>query len=97
MARRDLVAARTAWSNRAGAPTAGVAAPFLASVVDCLDAQVSAIDAMSAATHNPELRDFYQRLIANGKKPLVALTALMRKLIVICNARLRPAPSGGMA
>ena len=53
--------------------------------------------AMSAAKHNPELRDFYQRLIANGKKPLVALTALMRKLIVICNARLRPATSGAMS
>ena len=31
------------------------------------------------------------RLIANGKKPLVALTALMRKLITIINARIRDA------
>ncbi len=36
------------------------------------------------------LRGFYERLRANGKKPLVALTAVMRKLVVISNARLRP-------
>lgn len=46
--------------------------------------------ALAAARHNPQLRAFYQRLIANGKKPLVALTALMRKIIVIANARLKP-------
>jgi transposase len=47
--------------------------------------------ALAAARHNPTLRAFYQRLIANGKKPLVALTAVMRKIIVIANARLKPA------
>ncbi|MGH7044195.1 MAG: IS110 family transposase [Acetobacteraceae bacterium] len=46
--------------------------------------------AMSAAKHNPKLKAFYERLIANGKKRLVALVAVMRKLIVIGNARLRP-------
>lgn len=46
--------------------------------------------ALSARTHNPTLKAFYQRLIAKGKKPLVALTALMRKIIVIANAKLRP-------
>jgi transposase len=45
--------------------------------------------ALSAARHNPALATFYQRLRKNGKKPLVALTALMRKIIVIANARLR--------
>jgi transposase len=45
--------------------------------------------ALSAAKHNTDLRAFYKKLIANGKKPLVALTAVMRKLVVICNARLR--------
>ena len=35
---------------------------------------------------------FYKKLIANGKKPLVALTAVMRKLVVICNAKLRNHP-----
>lgn len=49
--------------------------------------------ALTAARHDPVLRHFYQRLIAAGKKPMVALVALMRKLIVICNARLRDAPA----
>ena len=45
--------------------------------------------AMSAAKHHPTLKPFYDRLIENGKKKLVALTAVMRKLIVIANAKLR--------
>ena len=45
--------------------------------------------AMSAVRHHPTLRDFYRRLRQNGKKPLVALVAAMRKLIVICNATVR--------
>jgi transposase len=41
---------------------------------------------MGAATrHNPVLKPFYDRLIAKGKEPKVALTACMRKLIVILN------------
>jgi transposase len=47
--------------------------------------------AMAARNHNPTLKAVYQRLVANGKKPLVALTALMRKLITIINARIRDA------
>lgn len=47
--------------------------------------------AMAARNHNPTLRAVYQRLVANGKKPIVALTALMRKLITIINARIRDA------
>jgi transposase len=35
--------------------------------------------------HNPVLKAFYDRLIAKGKKPKVALVACMRKLIVILN------------
>jgi transposase len=46
--------------------------------------------AMSAAKHHKTLRVFYERLIANGKKKLVALVGVMRKLVVICNAKLRP-------
>jgi transposase len=41
--------------------------------------------ALSAVRHDPVLRDFYARLCAAGKKPLVALTAVMRKLIVLLN------------
>ena len=41
---------------------------------------------MGAATrHNPVLKAFYDRLIARGKEPKVALTACMRKLIAILN------------
>ena len=39
----------------------------------------------AATQHNPVLKAFYQRLIAKGKKPKVALIACMRKLIVILN------------
>lgn len=45
--------------------------------------------AMSARTHNQKLREFYENLIRNGKKPMVALTAVMRKLITILNAKIR--------
>jgi len=41
--------------------------------------------ALSAVRHDAILRDFYARLCAAGKKPLVALTAAMRKLIVLLN------------
>jgi len=41
---------------------------------------------MGAATqHNPVLKAHYQRLMAKGKEPKVALVAGMRKLIVILN------------
>jgi hypothetical protein len=45
--------------------------------------------ALSAVRYNKPLTAFYERLIANGKKKLVAITAVMRKLIVICNAKIR--------
>jgi len=47
--------------------------------------------AMAARKHNANLKTVYQRLIDNGKKPIVAITALMRKLITIINARVRDA------
>lgn len=47
--------------------------------------------AMAARNHNPNLAEVYKRLVANGKKPIVAITALMRKLITIINARIRDA------
>jgi transposase len=44
------------------------------------------IPCLGAATqHNPVLKAYYQRLIARGKEPKVALVACMRKLIVILN------------
>jgi transposase len=45
--------------------------------------------ALSAARHDTTLSAFYNRLRDSGKRPLVALTAVMRKMIVIANARLR--------
>jgi transposase len=45
--------------------------------------------ALAAARHNPVLRAFYDRLRRAGKLPKVALTACMRKLLVLLNALLR--------
>lgn len=45
--------------------------------------------ALSAVRHAPILRAFYQRLRAAGKKPLVALTAAMRKLLLLLNRLLK--------
>lgn len=45
--------------------------------------------AVSAARCNPAIKVFYQRLIAAGKKPKVALTACMRKLLTILNAMMK--------
>jgi transposase len=45
--------------------------------------------AMAARNSNSILKTFYEKLIAHGKKKMVALTALMRKILVIANARIR--------
>jgi transposase len=55
-------------------------------------AQVRAVFYMctlGATRRNPILRIFYVRLLAAGKKPKVALTACMRKFIIMLNAVLR--------
>jgi transposase len=44
---------------------------------------------LSATRHNPAIKEFYNRLIAAGKKPKVALTACVRKLLTILNAIVR--------
>jgi len=44
---------------------------------------------MAARRFNPNPRDLYERLIQNGKKPILAIVAIMRKRIVILNAKLR--------
>ena len=44
---------------------------------------------MAAVRHNPSIRDFRQRLLANGKPKMVAMIACMRKLLTILNAILR--------
>ena len=47
--------------------------------------------ALVASRARGRLAEVYRQLLARGKKPLVAITALMRKLIVIANAKLRDA------
>jgi transposase len=47
--------------------------------------------AQSAARHHPELSALYERLVARGKKKIVAIAAVRRKLLVIANAKLRDA------
>jgi transposase len=44
---------------------------------------------LSAIRSNPPIRSFYLRLKANGKPSKVALTACMRKLLVMLNAMVR--------
>jgi transposase len=44
--------------------------------------------ALVAARFNPDLKAKYQALLAAGKPPKVALTAVMRKLIILANALL---------
>jgi transposase len=45
--------------------------------------------ALTAARRNPLLSAFYQRLIAKGKPAKVALTAVMRKLLIYMNHKLK--------
>ena len=49
--------------------------------------------ALVAARHNLIPRNFYQRLRKNGKPHKVALTAVMRKLLLALNHTLKPAAS----
>jgi transposase len=46
--------------------------------------------ALVAARHNPILRQFYLRLRAAGKPAKLALTATMRKLLIVLNSALKP-------
>ncbi|MBA8667564.1 IS110 family transposase [Holosporaceae bacterium 'Namur'] len=45
--------------------------------------------AMAARRSKSNLKNFYENLTSKGKKKMVALTALMRKIIVIANAKIR--------
>lgn len=47
------------------------------------------MSALVAARHNDPIRAFYQKLLLAGKPPKVALTAIMRKIIVCLNAMLK--------
>jgi transposase len=45
--------------------------------------------AMTSIQHNPVIRHFYQRLVAQGKHKKLALTACIRKMVIMLNAMLR--------
>jgi transposase len=45
--------------------------------------------AVSAARCNPDLKAFYERLRAKGKQAKLALTAIMRKLVILANTLIR--------
>ena len=45
--------------------------------------------ALVAVRHNPDLKRKYEALVARGKPPKVALTAVMRKLLILANALVR--------
>ena len=45
--------------------------------------------ALVATRYNPGIRRFYRRLRANGKSAKVALTACIRKLLILLNAILK--------
>jgi len=44
---------------------------------------------MCAVQHNPVIKTFYRRLVAAGKHKKVALTACIRKMVVMLNAMVR--------
>lgn len=45
--------------------------------------------ALRAAAGKGEFAAFYNRLVTAGKKPMVAITAVMRKIVITLNARIR--------
>jgi transposase len=45
--------------------------------------------ALSAKTHNPSIKDMFERLIATGKPFKLVMTACMRKLLTILNALIK--------
>lgn len=48
--------------------------------------RVGFLAALSAVRHNPDIRAFYERLVADAKPPKLALIAAARKLIALANA-----------
>lgn len=44
---------------------------------------------LTSVQHNPVIRRFYQHLVAQGKHKKVALTACIRKMVIMLNAMLR--------
>lgn len=55
------------------------------------------VAAMAARNSKTKMKEFYEQMINRGKKKMVALIALMRKIIVIANARIRDLQRSNMA
>lgn len=51
--------------------------------------QILFLAAMAARNSKSLFKEFYNKLIGKGKKKMVALVAIMRKILVIANARVR--------
>ncbi len=51
------------------------------------------MSALTAVRYNPVLAPFYRPLLAAGKPPKLALTAVMRKLLIALNSALTPHPA----
>jgi len=47
------------------------------------------MSALLASKYNPSIKLFYKRLIEKSKKPKIALTACMRKLLTIINTMVK--------
>jgi len=45
--------------------------------------------AVSAISHNPPIKTFYQRLLQNGKAKKAAIVACMRKLLIVVNSMIK--------
>ena len=45
--------------------------------------------AMASRNHDPAMRAFFERLVQNGKPKMVAIVAVMRKIVVTANAKVR--------
>ena len=81
--------------NRDSGPFAGTRhlsggrAPVRCALYPSAPLRAFGMASLSAVRHDPILRAFHQRLRAAGKKPKVALTAVMRKLIVLLKRLLK--------
>ncbi|MGF1621355.1 MAG: hypothetical protein ACFCUR_12155 [Rhodomicrobiaceae bacterium] len=71
-----------------GNPDAGPDAPSFAGGLAGLH-QALYMPALVAARFNPAMKTKYRQLLETGKPAKIAITAIMRKLIVLANALLR--------
>ena len=93
LTRADLVAQRTACTNRLKAPGAEPVRPYLEALRACLVGQIQALEAaiaalMAGADDLGRAERTLRAIPGIGATTAAALIALMRRLIVIANATL---------